>query len=124
MFLFVWMDSGENLMNSSTSGHYLETFVISELIKNKRNNESSLNYDIYFYRDRDGKEIDLIIELDGVIYPFEIKKTAKPDKAMINNFKILDNKNLNVGNGGLLCFYPEILPIDEKNKSYPISVIF
>lgn len=29
-----------------------------------------------------------------------------------------------LANGGLLCFYPEILPIDEKNKSYPISVIF
>lgn len=122
-YLCGW-NSGENLINSSTSEHYLETFVIGELIKNKRNNEDSLNYDIYYYRDKDGKEIDLIIELDGVIYPFEIKKTAKPDKGMISNFKILDGKNLNVGVGGLLCFYPEVLPIDEKNKSYPISVIF
>lgn len=114
----------ESLINSSTSGHFLETFVISELIKNKRNNINDLNYNIYYYRDRDGKEIDLIIELDNVIYPFEIKKTAKPEKSMINNFSILDNTNLNVGNGGLLCFYPEIIPLNEKNKSYPISVIF
>lgn len=114
----------ESLINSSTSGHYLETFVISELIKNKRNNLSNLNYNIYFYRDRDGKEIDLIIELNNVIYPFEINKTAKPEKSMISNFKVLENTNLKIGNGGLLCFYPNIIPLDEKNKSYPISVIF
>ena len=122
-YLCGW-NSGENIMNSTVSGHYLESFVISELIKNKRNNKETLNYDIYFYRDRDGKEIDLIISLDNVIYPFEIKKTANPQVSMINNFKILNHKNLEVGNGGILCFYPEIIALDEKNKSYPISVIF
>lgn len=122
-YLCKW-NSYENLMNSSTSGHYLETFVISELIKNKRNNNNNLNYDIYFYRDKDNKEIDLIIDIDGKIHPFEIKKTANPNKDMIKNFNVLENTNLNVGNGGLICFYPEILPLDEKNKSYPISVIF
>jgi len=121
-YLCGW-NSAQNLINSSTSGHYLETFIISELIKNKRNNPS-LNYNIYYYRDRDGKEIDLIIEMDNIIYPFEIKKTANPEKSMINNFNILKNTNLNVGNGGLLCFYPEIIPLDENNKSYPLSVIF
>lgn len=122
-YLCGW-NTKEALLNSSTSGHYLETFVISELLKNKRNNKSDLNYDIYYYRDRDKKEIDLIIELDNVIYPFEIKKTANPTISMISNFKTLENKNLKVGSGGVLCFYPEILPLDEKNKSYPISVIF
>ena len=122
-FLCGW-NTKETLENSPVSGHFLESFVISELIKNKRNNKETLNYDIYFYRDRDKKEIDLIIELDNVIYPFEIKKTAKPEVSMIKNFKILEDKNLNVGNGGLLCFYPDELFLNEKNKSYPISVIF
>ena len=122
-YLCGW-NSGENIMNSSVSGHYLESYVISELIKNKRNNAKTLNYDIYYYRDRDGKEIDLIISLDNVIYPFEIKKTANPNRSMIKNFKILEDKNIKVGDGGLLCFYPSIIPLDEHNKSYPISVIF
>lgn len=122
-YLCGW-NSKETLMNSSTSGHYLETFVISELIKNKRNNQNSLNYDIYYYRDRDKKEIDLLIEQDNIIYPFEIKKTANPTLSMISNFKILENKNFSLGHGGIICFYPEILPLDDKNKSYPISVIF
>ena len=122
-YLCGW-NSVETLMNASTSGHFLETFVISELIKNKRNNKETLNYGIYFYRDKDQKEIDLIIEKDDIIYPFEIKKTANPKLSMLNNFKILENKNFKIGNGGLLCFYPDTIPLNEKYNSYPISVIF
>ena len=122
-YLCGW-SSKETLENASTSGHFLETFVISEIIKNMRNNIRKLNYKIFYYRDKDQKEIDLIFEMDNIIYPFEIKKTANPSNSMINNFKILENKKINVGNGGLLCFYPDIIPLDEKNKSYPISVIF
>ena len=122
-YLCGW-NSVETLINASTSGHFLETFVISELIKNKRNNKETLNYGIYFYRDKDQKEIDLIIEKDDIIYPFEIKKTANPKLSMLNNFKILENKNFKIGNGGLLCFYPDTIPLNEKYNSYPISVIF
>ena len=122
-YLCGW-SSKETLENSSTSGQFLETYVISEIIKNMRNVIRKLNYKIFYYRDIDQKEIDLIFEVDNTIYPFEIKKTASPSFSMLNNFKILENKKLNVGNGGLLCFYPEIYPLDEKNKSYPISVIF
>ena len=122
-YLCGW-SSYQTLENSTTSGHLLKTFVISEIIKNMRNNLRTLNYKIFYYRDRDQKEIDLIFEMDNTIYPFEIKKTANPNISMINNFKILENKNIKIGSGGLLCFYPQILPLDEHNSAYPISVIF
>lgn len=122
-YLCGW-SSKETLENASTSGHFLETYVISEIIKNMRNNKRTLNYNIFYYRDRDQKEVDLIFELDNIIYPFEIKKTGSPNKSMISSFHTLENRNVIVGSGGLLCFYPNIVPLDEKHKSYPISVIF
>lgn len=122
-YLCGW-SSVETLENAATSGQFLETFVISEIIKNMRNIKRTLNYNIFYYRDRDQKEIDLVFELDNVIYPFEIKKTSNPNKSMLNNFKILENKNITIGNGGLLCFYPDIIPLSGKYNSYPISVIF
>lgn len=122
-YLCKW-DSAENLMNSSVSGHYLESFVISEIIKNKNNSSDNLDYDIYFYRDRDKKEIDLIISFNNILYPFEIKKTANPDKAMIENFKILEKCKKEVGSGGLICMYPDIIPLNEKNKVIPITCLF
>lgn len=122
-YLCKW-DSPESLMNSSTSGHYLETFIISEIIKNIRNSKDKLNYDIYFYRDRDGKEIDLLIHFNNTIYPFEIKKTATPNKEMIKNFSILEKAKKEIGQGGIICLCPDIYPLDEKNKVIPISCIF
>lgn len=122
-YLCKW-DSYMSLMNSSTSGHYLETFIISELIKNKRNSTESFDYDLYFYRDRDGKEIDLLISFNNTLYPFEIKKSANPGKEMLKNFDILDKTKKEIGNGGVICLYPEIIPLDEKNKSIPISCLF
>lgn len=122
-YLCKW-DSAENLMNSSVAGHYLESFVISELIKNKRNSLDNLNYDIYFYRDRDGKEIDLLISFNNTLYPFEIKKTASPNKDMIKNFKSLNNVKKEIGEGGVICLSPDMYPLDEKNKVIPISYIF
>lgn len=122
-YLCGW-NSAESLENSPVSGHYLETFVISELIKNKRNNLIGDDYDIFFYRDKDQNEIDLIIKVEDMLYPFEIKKTAKPTSSMIDNFRLLEGKNIKVGAGGLICFYPEVLMLNEKYKSYPISVIF
>ena len=34
----------------------------------------------YFYRDRDQREIDLVIEADGTLRPVELKKTARPSR--------------------------------------------
>lgn len=120
-YLCRW-NSSENLMDSSVSGHYLETFVISEIIKNCKN--SGENIGIYYYRDRDGKEIDLVLYKNDTLYPFEIKKTASPNKEMISNFKILNNTNKKIGMGGVICFYPDIIPLDNNNNVIPISCIF
>ena len=121
-YLCKW-DNALNLMNSSVSGHYLETFIISEIIKNKRNSLEQLDYDIYFYRDRDGKEIDLLIYFNNTIYPFEIKKTASPNKEMIKNFDILSKTKKEIGPGGVICLNPEIIPLTEKDKVIPISCV-
>ena len=54
----------------------------------------------------------------------ELTITGSPNKSMISNFNTLENRKVTIGSGGLLCFYPNIISLDEKHKSYPISVIF
>ena len=122
-YLCKW-DSAENLMNSSTSGHYLESFIISELIKNKRDFLDELDYDLYFYRDRDGQKVNLLIYFNNILYPFEIKKTASPNKEMIKNFEVLKQTEKEIGEGGVICFCPDVYPLTEKDKVIPISCIF
>lgn len=80
--------SAKTLQNGAFSGAILENYCVSEIIKSYSNN-GIVNYPIYFYRDKDQKEIDLIIEDSGVLYPIEIKQTTNPNINMTKNMDVL-----------------------------------
>ena len=98
------------------AGSFFENFVIVEIIKSYYNGE--LRPPIYFYRDKEKKEIDLIIEQNGKLHPIEIKKSANPSKDMIANFKVLEKVGM-VGEGGIICMYDKIVNLDDNNKVIP-----
>lgn len=99
------------------SGNFFENYVIVEILKSYYNS-GELRPPVYFYRDKEQKKIDLIIEQNGKLYPIEIKKTANPSKEMISNFNVLE-KIKDVGEGAIICMYDRILPLDEKNRIIP-----
>lgn len=111
----------ETLEAGALSGAILETWVVSEIIKNFNNNGVPANF--YYLRTKDGSEIDLLIELNGVIYPLEIKKTTHPSKNDIGHFHLLQKNGCNTATGGVICLCKHLLPIDEKNYSIPIGII-
>lgn len=119
-FLAGWENARE-LQLSSSSGHYLETFVVSEIVKSY--NARGLRPNIFYYRDKEKNEIDLIIYKNNKLYPFEIKKTASPTKAMVKNFKMLEKSKKEIGTGGVICFYDTLIHLDEKNYIVPISTV-
>ena len=82
-YLTEWT-SPETLEAGAMSGSILESWIVSELLKSYRHNGHIPPF--YYYRDRDGKEIDLLILRDGTIYPIEIKKTASPTKNHVPAF--------------------------------------
>lgn len=119
-FLTKW-NTPEVLEAGAMAGAFFETFVISEVLKSYYN-AGVLDPSLYFYRDKDGKEIDLLIEENGVFSPVEIKKTTNPGKEHIKNFSVLKNvKGLIVGTGGVICMYDKSLPIDDKNVIIPLA---
>ena len=115
-YLTKWKNK-EVLEAGNMSGNFFENFVIVEIIKSYYNT-GELRPPIYFYRDKEKREIDLIIEQNGILYPIEIKKSARPTKDMIENFKVL-NKIGKVGEGAIICMYDQIIKLDEKNKVIP-----
>ena len=78
---------------------------------------------IFFYWDRDGKEIDLLIEKDGILYPVEIKKTASPGEKDIRNFRVLKNTGRKIGNGAVICLAENHLPLSENITAYPVTAL-
>ncbi len=119
-FLAGWDDSKE-LQTSSSAGHYLETFVISEIIKSY--NAKGLKPNLTYYRDKDKNEIDLIIYKNNKLYPFEIKKTASPNESMIKNFKLLEKTKKEIGVGGIICCYDTLMHLNDNNYIIPISSV-
>ena len=105
------------------SGALYETFVINEIIKSYYNSGKAL--DLYFYRDSNGGEIDLLFYQNGTIYPIEIKKTSSPNIKDIKHFKTLNTafNNIDIGEGGIICNYEKLAFLSENNKVIPISYI-
>ena len=114
-------ESTMGLQSSNYAGSFLEAYIISELIKSYRNVGLQTNFT--YLRNKETEEIDLLIERDLTIHPFEIKKTSNPKSEMLKNFRMLDNVDIKVGSGGLICLYDKLMPLDERNSILPISSI-
>ncbi len=119
-YLSGWQ-SAKELQMSSSAGHYLESFIVSEILKSY--NARGIRPNISYYRDKEKNEIDLIFYKNNKLYPFEIKKTASPNKTMIKNFKILEKTKKEIGIGGVICFYDNLMKLDENNYIIPISSV-
>ena len=111
--------SARELQLGSSSGHYLETFIVSEIIK--AYNARGITPNLYYYRDKEKNEIDLIFYKNNKLYPLEIKKTAIPKKEMIKNFSKLEKTKKEIGTGGIICFYDTLTKLDENNYIIPVS---
>ena len=103
------------------SGAIFETYVVSEIIKSYWHHGRQAP--IYYYRDKDQKEIDLLIVQNNTFYPIEIKKTASPRKEMISSFKAIEKFQQPIGEGGLICLVDTLLPLSERVSAIPVSVI-
>ena len=119
-YLTKW-SSPEVAESGAMSGALLENFTVSEIMKSYQN--AGLESYLYFYRDRDAKEIDVIMEGDGKLCPLEIKKTATPDKRLTRVFGVIDKSPLKLGTGAVLCMAEQFGAFDRENLIVPIWMI-
>jgi predicted AAA+ superfamily ATPase len=131
-YLLKWSNP-ETLEKGPMAGAFFETYVFSEIYKSFLN--AAKEPPIYYYRDKDKKEIDLLIYENGTIYPIEIKKSASPGKKAIKNFDVLEpvtepekfgglkELKIEIGTGSVICIANDLLPINEKNWIVPIWLI-
>lgn len=121
-YLSLW-NNPRALELSAVAGAMFENYVVSEIIKSYANQGISTRGRLCYYRDNNGKEIDLMILENGKIYPVEIKKSADPGKSALKNFSVLDGLPEETGEGAVICMTPMVIPLDEKNKLVPVACI-
>lgn len=128
---FYFMDTGlaaylcrwpnaETLENGAMDGAFFETYAVSEIVKSYFN--AGRPVDLFYYRDVDKKEIDLLFVEGDKLYPVEIKKgkmPQKPDK----NFSALSQFKMQVEPGIVLCMSDELVPYNRDSWYCPVSVL-
>lgn len=119
-YLTKWL-TPESLSVGAMSGAILENYVVSEIIKTYYNFGEMPG--IYYYRNNDAKEIDIILEADGQLHPCEVKRTATPGSGLTRTFKVLDKGSVPRGMGAVVCMHDSISAIDSQNLIVPVWVI-
>lgn len=129
-YLLKW-GNPEVLERGAMSGAFFESYVFSEIYKSYLN--AGKEPPLFYYRDKDQNEIDLLLYQNGTLSPIEIKKAASPAKSAIKNFRALEpvthdsrlDKALKVdiGTGSVICMASDLLPVDEKNWYVPAWLI-
>ena len=119
-YLTKWSDS-QTAMTGAMSGALFENYVVSEIVKSYQC--CGTEPYIYYYRDKDAKEIDIMIEKDGKLYPIEIKKSASPKRSATNVFDIINKSPLERGTGAVVCMSEKLGAFDKDNLIVPVWMI-
>lgn len=119
-YLTKW-SSAETLESGAMNGAILENYVVAEILKTYLN--CGKEPYLYYYRDKDAREIDLVLEHDGVLNPIEIKKTANPGIELIKVFDMLDRSSTPRSKGAVICMKPGLSAIDRDHYIVPIWMI-
>lgn len=120
-FLCGWSDAGI-LEASVMAGAFFETYVVSEIVKSIINAGKRTENCLYYYRDRDKKEVDLIYVKDQKLYPIEIKKGIGRDKAD-KNFRILEQYKMPVETGLIIDTSDKIFPLNREAYYCPVGMV-
>ena len=119
-YLTKW-SSAETLECGAMNGSILENYVVAEIRKTYLN--CGKEPYLYYYRDKDAREIDIILEHDGILNPIEIKKTANPGTELVKVFELLDKASTPRAKGAVICMKPGLSAIDRDNYIVPVWII-
>ena len=120
-YLCKWPNA-QMLMDCAMSGAFFETYVVSEIIKSFYNHGVEPDQYIYYYRDIDKKEVDILLVKDGTLYPVEIKKGIAPSKPT-KNFKVLAKYNMPIKQGMIIDNAEKIRVLNDDAFILPVSLL-
>lgn len=122
-YLTRWLNA-DALEAGAASSEFFETWIVTEIYKSYVN--KGIVPPLYYLRNFNGKEIELIIWQNGMAYPVAIKKSAYPNKA-IKTFAILEpvsaDAKINIGAGGIVCLIDDLLPASDSLYYIPAWVL-
>lgn len=121
-YLTRWL-TPETLQIGAQAGAFFENFVITEIFKSYTN-AGVLEPPLYFYRDKEQREIDLLIQEGNTFHPVEIKKHADPDRKDAAIFELVDKiPGILRGSGGVICTYDHLITLKDGDRVIPMKYL-
>lgn len=113
----------ETAANGAMAGNLFETWVVTEILKSWYH--AGKEPDLFFFRNTDKQEVDLVFYRDNTLYPVEIKKTASPNPKDAKTFRTLKTffPAMEIGEGGIICNYPEVSFLAEGIRTIPLELL-
>jgi predicted AAA+ superfamily ATPase len=111
----------EAASSGAMAGPLLETFVVAEILRSYRHRGREAP--IWFFRDKEKREVDVIIAEDGLLYPIEIKLAAAPDKASIRGIAALARQKAPLDRGAVLCLTERPYPLTPEVDALPLGCV-
>lgn len=115
------LSDAKSLAISHFSGHFVETYVVNEIIKSYENTETHAEF--YYYRDSEQNEVDLIIQTDGELILIEIKSGMNFNNSTIKGFNALNDSKYRISTSCVICLNDTVYKINDNVYALPISVI-
>lgn len=115
------IDSAETLEKSFLKGRFFETFIFNEIKKSFLND--GIMQELYYYRDAQQNEVDMILVSDGTISCIEIKSGQNFNVSNTKNFKILEESKFIKGKNAIICSTDKPYILNDGTIVLPISSI-
>ncbi|MCQ2372104.1 MAG: DUF4143 domain-containing protein [Akkermansia sp.] len=113
--------SAAHLKNSPLLGHIVESWVFGQLLRGYANNGRTCR--ISYFRDKAGREVDMLLEENGRLYPIEVKLSGTPSLDDLAAVRHIPTGRLKLGGGIIVCNIPKPLPLGFDNIALPISAL-
>lgn len=107
------INSEDQLFHGPMAGPLFENLIIQETIKHFYN--QGVRPNLYYLRTSNGLEVDLIIEQNNLLHPYEIKLSKSPRISMTKNLKAFGElfSSLNPSNGKLISLSGDSFPVSQ-----------
>lgn len=106
--------------DSPYQGPLFENWVVTEIDKSFKHN--GLKPNMFYYRDSNQQEIDLIIEQAGQIFPYEIKLSDHP-QVSDKHFSVLTKLEDKIPYYGVICPCKHLTPLSQRTWKLPASFL-
>ena len=119
-FLTKW-STPDVLAAGAMAGAFFETHVVGEIVKSYL--FRGIEPPLFYYRDKLGREVDLLIEENQVLHPVEIKRAARVTPEDARTIEYLRTRLPQMGTGAVVCLAREPPPLTRDVAVIPVSAI-